>query len=170
MRRRTLIYVVVEMGASIAVAAAYTLGASWHKNARAESLQLTVDLSDVPIGAFKVLDRVREKIYILRRAPDDVVVLSVQEFKSALYLPHPDAIHTWGPCSNFGPENTDGVLIDGAVFRCLDSSPDAGGLYSYRWSLDGRSLDPPSSESGDLSPVPFTRFGNSLVLRRASDF
>jgi hypothetical protein len=85
-----------------------------------------VSITNVSRGNITFVDRRDLRIYIIRRADDDISVLGVPIKDGAVVMPDEMWFRPYRPCQNFGPKNDHGKLLDGGDFACRDA-----GLTDY---------------------------------------
>ena len=166
MNRRSLAYVVAGLAVLGLIAAAIPLAQSWRINEGAKRGHLSIDISDMPLGSFKTLDRGTERIFVLRSSSDIVTVIAVPIFSHEVFLPDRSWRTLIGPCHRFEPENVNGNLAVGGSFRCFDPEVASYQVGSWRWTYEGRLTNPVAGVDLDLPLVHFERSGNTLTVRR----
>ena len=165
-KRRLLAYVTGGLLAVGIIAVGIVMASSLRLNDGAKARRLTIDISSLVLGSFKIVERGSERLFVLRSGTDTVSVIAVPLWAGDSYLPIPDRRHFEGPCHRFEPENRAGILVNGGEFRCADADATEGYFYSLRWSSSGRRIGDRTSEDEDLWILKIERSGNIVTIPR----
>jgi hypothetical protein len=99
-----------------------------------------IDISALQPGSFIEEKLPSSRIFVVREFNNKLHVFTVPHWSDAYWLPEFDWAHPAVACANFGPENSDGVLVEDGIFRC--EFPDYGEFFrrEHSWSYSGENL------------------------------
>jgi hypothetical protein len=165
MKRRALVLCLGGLGLVGIALATVPFLKSLAPNDRSRSNLYSVDIADLGVGQFKVVERNNTRIFVMHLAIDYFTVLSVPVKDGAVVMPD---LRWWRPAGlsrDFGPDQEGGVLTEGARFTCRDVAPERWPEAAWLWNVSGRYIGPTEYLMDDMPVLRHTRVGSQLMLR-----
>ena len=99
-----------------------------------------IDISGLQPGSFIEEKLTSSRVFVVRELNNELHVFTVPYWSEAYWLPEFDWAHPTVACADFGPDNSDGVLVEDGAFRC--KLPDYGEFFrrEHSWSYSGENL------------------------------
>jgi hypothetical protein len=165
MNRRRLIYACITLAFVGIVVAAIPFVASLAPNDRSRASLPLVDVADLGVGEFKVIEHLDRRIYVLHLAADQFTALWVPLSDGAVVMPDMQWFRPAGLCRNFGPDHESGVLVADARFTCRDVGSEAWLRTAWLWDAAGHYVGPAQYPMQDMPQMRFELVGSQLLLK-----
>jgi len=165
MKRRALIYGVVGLAVVGATFVALPFGKSLAPNDRARSSLPLIDVADLGVGEFRVVESQDKRIYVLQLATNQFTALWVPVQDSSVVMPDMHWFRPAGLCRDFGPDHEGGVLVPNARFTCHDVRPERWPQDAWLWDAAGRYVGPSRYPMEDMPQMRLEKIGSQILLK-----
>lgn len=124
-------------------------------------LPARIDTNDLGAGSYVETVRASARVFVIRDFDGALYVFGVPYWDGAYWLPEFDWSRPARPCAIFGPDNVDGRLVEGGMFRCREPEPGEFFRREHSWTYSGENQ---GYHTVDMKQADFRMEGTILVL------